>query len=708
MLQLPNLQNYYMFAQLIHTGKCVIHTKDITKANWNDYYEGIFNLIKDGIELEELQRCMIDVELMDDGYIQLSIFDLYFNIIMWYLPIQCNQKINGEALFFPKNMTKKYIKKYFDKYIVKMRATVDSVLLNNILDDTLHKMNDVDEFSFYLCNTINLKDTIDLMNKSKEFNNLMHTSLEGYNIKDVKDIGMNKASRSIEIIKDSEKLLDGYEHCLKNSFDTGEGINPRQYKEFAIHIGSKPNGNGGVHPFIIDKSYLMGGLQSVAAEYIDSSSSRVAQIQTKNNTGTSGALTRILAINNIDSKLNSDLNYFCNTKNLIKITINTQKELDMLIDRYYKLDMDSEDRIITGKKSDSFLIGKTIYLYSPMTCASSAHGHGICRRCYGLLAYTNKNINIGKNATNELCGKLTQKQLSAKHLLETKIISYVWNKEFNTYFYLNVNNISLRKDNINYQNYSLIIDKDSIYSMNDTYDGERVTSDCYVTEFGMMDNKTGNTDIIKEKDSIEMFFGDRIQEYINSNNAEINDNNQYIIPLKRIFNISDETMELFSIPIANNDINKDLKEIEKLINKTDSIKNIDYDKDKMLEKFIQTIDRAKLDIGSVHLEVILMNQIRSIRTSLRKPNWEVPDEEYQILTLDRALKDNPNIIVSLIYQDLGSMLTYPLSYKKTDPSKMDVFFMEKPQEYLSNKIKLAKPDELIDAVFPFSDITQLL
>lgn len=706
--QLQNLQNYYVFAQLVQTGNCTIHTGEITKANWNDYYEGIFNLMKDGIELPEIQRCMINVDLVNDGYIQLSVFDLYFNIIMWYLVIQCDQKITGDALFFPKSMTKNAIKDYFDRYIVKMRAIMDSTLLNNILDDTLHKINDVDEFSFYLSNTINLKDTIDLMGKCPEFDDLMHTSLEGHNIKDIKDLGMKRANRSIEIIRNSDKILDGYEHCMKNSFDTKEGINARQYKEFAIHIGSKPNGNGGVHPFIIDKSYLMGGLQSVGAEYIDSSSSRVAQIQTKNNTGTSGALARILSINNIDSKLNDDLNYFCNTKNLMVVKIDSKQKLSMFIDRYYKLDLNGPDRVITGCKEDRKLIGRTIYIYSPITCASSAHNHGVCRRCYGLLAYTNRNINIGKLATNNMCGKLTQKQLSAKHLLETKIISYSWNNEFKKYFFVNVNNISLIKEAVNYQNYSIVIDADSIYSMSDNYDGDKLTEDCYITEFGMLNDKTGHTDIISEENSIEMFPVDVIKDYINDE-AELNDNNEYIIPLKKIFNLSDETIELFSIPIANNDINKDLKEIEKLINKSDSIKSVDYDKDRMLEKFLNTVIKARLDIGSVHLELILMNQIRSIRTSLRRPNWEVPDEEYQILTLDRALKDNPNIIISLIYQDLGSMLTYPLSYKKTDPSKMDVFFMEKPQEYLSTKVKGPKKMELIDAVFPFDPtIGQLL
>ena len=37
----------------------------------------------------------------------------------------------------------------------------------------------------------------------------------------------------------------------------------RQFKEFAINIGSQPNGYGGVHTNIIDGSYLSGALNNL-------------------------------------------------------------------------------------------------------------------------------------------------------------------------------------------------------------------------------------------------------------------------------------------------------------------------------------------------------------------------------------------------------------------------------------------------------------
>ena len=43
------------------------------------------------------------------------------------------------------------------------------------------------------------------MNNVPEFNNLIHTSLIDKSIEDVKDIGMDKADRSIEIIKNANR-----------------------------------------------------------------------------------------------------------------------------------------------------------------------------------------------------------------------------------------------------------------------------------------------------------------------------------------------------------------------------------------------------------------------------------------------------------------------------------------------------------------------
>nr|DAR11398.1 MAG TPA: DNA-directed RNA polymerase subunit alpha [Caudoviricetes sp.] len=708
---LNNYQNYYMFADLVRTGRFYLRTSNITSSNWQEYYDGILNILKDNIETEEIKHFVITVDFGNNDVVDLTIFDLYFNIIMWYLVVKSGITLDARALFCPKIINRKCIKKYFDKYIpiivekfshiYKHDVKRITISLNNIIDDTLSKFSDVDSFSFFLANTINLKDTVDLMNNIPEFNDLVHTSLINEKIEDVKDIGMEKADRSIEIIKNAKSVL-GYDHCLKNSFETGEGVSPRQYKEFAIHIGSKPDGTGGVHPHIIDRSYLMGGLQHVADQFVDSASSRVAQIIVKHNTSSSGNFARIMGINNIDTVLNSDLDYKCNTHNPIVITIDNSKILSMLTGRYYRTNPDGIDYLIHPE--DTFLIGKTIYLFSPMTCASAAHGHGICKRCYGELAYINSNLKVGKFAVEQLTSQTTQKQLSAKHLLETVIEKINWNDNFNKFFYVDNVNMIYINDNIDAGH--IIIDPNSIMDNTENTESDSDEEDNmessfsdssqftnYITSFIFEDTNGKKYDIHSEN-MTEMFFSEDFIDYLKG--LSLASDRMYHIDIEDLINALNDNA-LFYIQIINNDIDKNLKDIESLINKKDEL--IGLDKDSLLKKFINLIIKGKITIQSVHLECMLMNQIRSVHSKLELPEWEHDNEEYQILSLDQSLTNNPSVIISLLYKNLKSTLTNPITYAKNESSRMDMFFMVQPQEFLSNEVKAPKKPEFITPIF---------
>lgn len=674
--------NYLVFSELMKTGRMTIHTTNITKQNWRDYYTGLDNILKDGIERPEVQQMQIKIIFVDGIDIELSIFDLLLNIIFWNILIKCNIPISSRYLFWGDAITQDTIKSYLDMIIGDIRENLTAKELNNALADTLHMIPElVNKFSMYLSNTINLFDTIKLENACPEFDACMHTSLRNTPIELVKDEGLRIAERTIELIKDSEKYL-GYDHCLRNPFIAEQGINKRQYKEFAIHIGTKPNGTGGVHPAIIDKSYLE-GMDSIQEIYMDSSAARVAQIQAKKNVGTSGDMARILGINNMDTYLNPDLSYKCQTRNFITITLTDKKVFNRFIDRYYRFNEDDVDHLLTEK--DTYLIGKTLLFRSPITCASAAHGHGICAACYGKLALTNFNISVGKFAAEQLSSQLTQILLSAKHLLETVISKMEWTPEFEQYFVIDINGIYANPD---FNNAEILIDPDNIFSVadNDEYTNGSGDYDSYITEFTLVDKK--GTHIIKSKDNTELYFD--MESFIPYMNrfGKLNEDGMIQMSLK---DIASKEIRLFLIIIDNNELAKTLKDIEKLINVKPSIAV--HDKNTLIQELINLCIRGRITIQSVHLEVIIMNQIRSIVSAIRKPNWENEDEDYTILTLDQALKDNPSIIISLLYQNLSYMLTYPLSYQKESASCMDPFFMLQPQKMLLDEDTIIDPDK---------------
>lgn len=704
-----------MFVDYVKTRKMVIHTSDITLNNWQEYYDGVLNLMRDGIETEFLQTSFITVDFGNGDIVDLSVFDLFFNLIHWYLIVRSGKQIVGKHLYFHDAITQDNIKEFIDDHFVdEVKKEMDSIVLNNTIDDTLHNFIDVDRFSMFLANTINLEDDIALMNASPEFDAIMHTRFPNTPIEDVKDLGMAQAEKAMEIIiKDSKQLL-GYHHCFRNAFLSKEGINSRQYKEYAIHIGSKPDGQGGVHPAIIDGSYLNGTLNSVLNQFIDSSSSRVAQIQMKNNVGYSGNFARILGLNNIDTMLHTDSTYDCHSNNYQIVEIKNKKILKLLTDRYYRFHPEGVEYVIHPR--DNFLVGKTIYLRSPMTCASAARGSGICYKCYGDLAYTNNNIKVGKFAAENLSSELTQRQLSAKHLLETIIKRMRWVKEFLQYLTVNINILQVSSDIEIPKGTFLIIDPEKIQSENeddykktdymDDDDDESCNEEVvdanynnYITEF-YIETKDGNRIVIKTEDDDPMYISTDLAALLWK--AIPTEDNLLQLDLSDL--AANETA-LFFIKLHNNELSKTLDDIQNVLNKkVDPKKKKEepwkYTRHAILQSLLELVLEGKLHVMGVHLEVLLMNQIRNINDVLLNPDWDNPEDPYQILTLNQALNDNPSITISMLYQNLSKVLYYPLSFRKSSPSHMDLFFMKQPQNFLSDTSNIVDDNPRREAFCP--------
>lgn len=678
-----NLQNYYVFADLVKNGTVTIYTKDITPQSWDMYYNGLYNILLDGIEQKDVENLQIHVVFQDNEEVDLSIFDCMMNIIMWQFNVLVDLPINAESLFIGEAITQDTIKDYFDRFIVRIISKIDAKRLNNAIADTLHKFQVmVDSFSLFLANTINIKDFIELGENCKDFYDCLHPSLRNTNIRDVKNEGMKIANKSIDYIINSEKYM-GHEHCLKNSFLSKEGTNPKQYKELMIHIGTKPTGTGNVIPSIIDTSYAR-GMRSVQDQFMDSSASRVAQIQTKDNVGESGDMARILGLNNMDTFINDDLNYRCNTRNFIKITLTNKKVFDRFAYRFYRTNPDGVDQLLTPK--DTYRIGQTLYFRSPMTCASHAHDHGICVACYGMLAYINYKIGVGKFATEQLSYQLTQKQLSAKHLLETTVNLPEWenNVLFDKYFVLDINGIFI---NPTAPNATLIFNLDDIISTEDTDEYKTGAGDynSYVVRFNLRD-KSGEYPI-QAKDNNEMYITEDFMQYLNKNGKYDEDTNTIEVQTKDI--VSKEIC-MFLVMLENDELSKTLKEIDHCINLRSSVNS--HTKDSLVQTLIQLCIDGGITIQAVHIETILSNQIRAINSSIRKPEWEYEDVPYRIITLDKALKDNPSIAVSLMYKDPAYMLSTPLSFKKTAPSIIDPFFMTQPQLFMTADDAVVDPN----------------
>ena len=422
---------------------------------------------------------------------------------------------------------------------------------------------------------------------------------------------------------------------------------------------------------------MNGGLETPEELAIESSVGRVAQILQKTNVGESGSFARLLELNNQDTILHRDPNYICDTCNFQEVIIDSETILKMYDLRYYRENPNGVDKLLEVKKvnKEDFL-GKKFYFRSPMTCASAARGHGICYKCYGDLAYVNKEINIGQIAAEGLSSIYTQILLSAKHLLESLVIKMEWSEGFFDYFKVEGNTIGLIPNKV-YKGTKLIINED----IKTQEELDNIEYNYYIDNF-IIKKPTGETIEIHTKEADNLYLAPEFYDYIMQLYPEnkVNDDTYYAeLDMVQLMDFA----LLFFIEIKNNELSATMDKIEKLINNKSVIAG--YDRNTILREFINTNIKGKITLNAVHFEVLLMNQLRDLDDSLEKPDWTLKNAPYQILTLDKALANNPSITVRLEYSKVSKTLINPTNDKLYKPSMSDVYFFENPQQYLSEE-----------------------
>lgn len=663
-MKLINEDQYWVYGELIKNGTMTIETKDIDESNLNKHFNSIINILSDGIEKKEVQSLLIHIIFTDNIDVDLSLFDYIFNLIFWTLPVKVKEPIDSSKIFFAEDLTKKEIKNYIDKvFIKKYRTIIPFKQLNNYIDDIFGKFRLLSKFQMFLANTVCLEDTIDLMNKYPEFNETIHLDLANVPIEDVKDKGMEATNVQIKYIKNSD-------HCLRDSFRSGEAISPKQYKEVQVSIGSKPDGQGGVYPSIINNSFINGGLNTPEAACIESSVGRIAQILQKTNVGSSGAFARILGLNNIDTRLHDDPHYSCNTKNFEEVLIKNDTILSMYDMRYYRWTKTGDDYLLDAD-IDKHLIGQKLYFRSPMTCASKARGEGVCYKCYGDLAYVNKDINIGKIAAELLSSIYTQILLSAKHLLESLVVKMNWAGCFSEYFDINFNTIQLKQD-VDMKDCYIIINQDDIQVEDDM---DELDFNEYITNIDIkLPDGTISSIHTSESDSIYIHSDmlNRVKKLLD----KVEDDSSIEIPLESLKDIQ----IMFVMHIRNNELSRTMNMVKNIINNKVTTKK--FNRNTILETFIDTNLEGGIKLNAVHFEILLSNQIRSVENIVLDPDWSEDDEDCQLLTLNEALTNNQSITVRLEYSRISKTLYNPASFKISKPSNIDLYFMPQPQEFI--------------------------
>ena len=689
--------NYGPFKEFVQNPnqEFVLNTDGITEDTWDSYFNGVMNIFRDGIESDLIRQKKVRIVFGDSGKrCSLYLTDLYFNIIMWNLIIAAGDKIKSQHLIFAKHgsLPASRIKEFVDRFFVlPYRGKISNTRVNNVINDTLCSLFPINEFSAYLADTLNLEDSLELARKNPRYNELLHVDLSNTPLEDINNIGMQLTNEMVEIEKNAKQYL-GYDHCLANAWRAETSANKKQYKEAALNIGAKPAGDGTVFPYAINHSFMNGGVSSIGDYLVDASAARTAQILSHSNVSSSGHFARLLGLNNSDTFLNLDKDDICHTVNLIHITLKTLKHIKMYADRFYRLDPRGVVKCLDREK-DKNLLGKTIYVYSPMTCDSHSHGRGICHRCYGELYYTNYDVNIGKLAAELISSRLTQILLSAKHLLEALIKKVIWSEGFDDFFEMEYNSIRLKPD-CEIKNVKMIIDPDSIDIENeDDYDEDsaaQAMKECIPSFKIVIGDKEF---VIEDEDNRDLYISPELNDAIRKH-ATPTEDGMISIDLEEL-----EDIPIFFIRLVNNELSRVLDRLMAILNKKPITET--FDASGIVQEFIDTLVNGGLNIQAVHCETVLSDQIRNAKDMFAPIEWSYPGTVYKLVTLNDSLTNNKSVTISLMYQKLGKTLYNPLTFKKSSPSFIDLFFLEKPQKFLNSKFAKSKYDTEAPNKLPF-------
>lgn len=679
-----NLEMYGVFAKLAEAPNQILRfeTKYFNNQNLKAIRQQLLNLCQDALYTEQVRSAKVDVVFADGEYIRLSLTEFYMNLIMWFIPTSIDKPITSRWYFWEEEFTAKGLKDYINNSWLMMKDSTDVPIIrrNQIIADTIQQLTDLNDFAFMFNNTFDVEQFIALRSSDPEIAEWMSYA------KTHRDIPIDKIVGELNSI--TGKLLGKIaktEVGIANAIRTKEIFNPKQTRELLVGVGATVNGvSGDVFNYVTDSSFIDEGLDNVTKYFIELSKGRAAQLINFDNVGKSGAFARLLSLNNMSTFLNENKFYKCDTRNLIEFYIPDMQTLEGLRNRYFKFHPNdiktykfTLNTVEAEKNPDNHdkMIGRTIYLYSPMTCNSHAYGNGICRRCYGDLYFTNLNINPGQNAGELLSSQLTQRMLSAKHLLEANIQRIDFNENFHRYFMIDGTNIRVRDTD---EIVDIVIPAANLMQEDD----ESETDSTFTIQTFYVVNKEGERIECSMTTESSMYVATPLMYYLQSESTDVDaDCTEWYIPVSEIMGC-----DLFTISLVNNGLNSALIHIKSMLNNKALCEG--KTKEQFLSEFVEAVHKGGINVDQIHLELILSNQIRrkinKKEDVLLNPRWHIPNEDYSIIPLGKALSENPSLTTSLEYQSIPRQLVNPLTLLKKRSAPIDLIFMQKPQNFARN------------------------
>ena len=640
----------------------IIEDKMVSKKKYKNWVNEIYDMIKAGFEIKEFRTFPVKFKFKeeDDVIHQLQFRHFLTNIMIWeaFMRLDMQSQLDETFIYDASNITDDTLYGFFNDKIIdngKILLRHDKHMtrkLNRIMHDVTHSLSRIStDFNLILGISINMRSFIDLAKTNKRFNEIINTKLdEEMQPSEIEDYLDSLMHEEIEILRNNE-------NCLRPMLEAHTGIKDKQLREFSINGGNKPDLYGNTIPLPINTNFLVGGLKSLEHYTIDAMGGRKAAIMSKSMMGISGhfATTVVLVASSVKFSHTED----CGSLYAVPVHIKNVKTLYKFVGRFYKENLAERDYKII-RKADQNLIGKMVYLRSPMTCACK---DGICKTCYGALYEINKDLDSpGAFSAIKLTMPVSQDILSSKHLLSTTSTKIEFNEEFDKFFKISSNYVVI-SDEIEdrLKDFTLVINDEDLIPISEFDENE---FNHYVRQFYIKDKK-GELTFIEELNKNDLYIDKGVFSHMKkiAGGREIN--------LSKV-----KSDKMFVIEIKNNELTKPLYDIMDLLDK----KSNEYRTDipSTLSRMIELMVESKINLQAVHAEMILTALIRRKDNILERPDFgSYGAHEYDIITVKDALENHPSPIIGISFQYLKRQLTKrPLTYMKGSESVYDALFRE--------------------------------
>ena len=368
--------------------------KDYTEEEYQNLIKKTEEILSENYNNKNIA---VDELFLGDYCIEELTFGNYLTYLVLILPFQ-KHKIPFNIDFFVDVKNVYSLNDYYNKII--QFFTIEKNI--DITDDIKEISDELTIFASknYLVKSgtsICLYDMIKLKEKNKDIEEAMNFKVEEGKIIDPQKLSKQQDDNLKKMVN---AIMNEEDNPFKTYIKSGAGINTNQFGELFCYIGYKPDFFGKVIPRPVNTSFVRG--LNVSEYFINACGARKAITTAKNQVRSSGYLNRKLGLLTSDCRIKDyNTNHDCGTKHTIPVFIDSQNTLNRFNNRYI---VDENGKLKIIYDTDKDLIGTTINLRSPITCAEE--NEQICPICYGRLSRVNKNKNIGTIATLILCNPL--------------------------------------------------------------------------------------------------------------------------------------------------------------------------------------------------------------------------------------------------------------------------------------------------------------